>query len=321
MMESFLAPLQQWLLFCGVLTLVGCVAWRFAISPGAANILGHGRWSGLIGVERRVATGGLIATLLLTLVWGLRMVVQVAGFRDPFVPLSEDLDFLIRETFWGTVWVWQGALLPMLAAAFWLARPRGDSSGRRAGPATPLPPEASRGSRAAWGAAGVLVALLTLTLALSSHAMGVEPGRNLAVAADGLHTLAGGAWMGTLALILLLGRSPHGDSDIFSAQLRSFSPLAMVSVAVLVGMGAFLSWTHIPTVPDLWATPYGRILSAKVATAGVVLLIGFINWRRGLPALDTPEGHRRLRFQAGWEVTVALVVLLLTGILTQTPQP
>jgi len=321
MTESFLAPVQQWLLFCGVLALVGCVAWRFAVAPGATQILGNGRLTGLIGVERRMATGGLIVTLMLALVWGLRMVVQVAGFRDPFVPLSEDLDFLIRDTFWGTVWVWQGALLPMLAAAFWLARPRGDFGGRGAGPASPLSYGDARGSLAAWGAAGILVTLLVLTLALSSHAMGVEPGRNLAVAADGLHALAGGAWVGALALILLLGRSPHGDSDLFSAQLRSFSPLAMASVVVLTGMGTFLSWTYIPTLADLWTTAYGRILSAKVATAGLVLLIGFINWRRGLPTLETPEGHSRMRFRAGWEITAALVVLLLTGILTQTPQP
>ena len=321
MTESLLAPVQQWLLFCGVLALVGCVAWRFAVAPGAAQLLGTGRLFGLIGVERRMATAGLLATLFLTLVWGLRMVVQLAGFRDPFVPLSEDLDFLIRETFWGTVWVWQGALLPMLAAAFWLARPRGDSGGRGPVPAPPQSSPDARGSRVAWGAAGVLVTLLVLTLALSSHAMGVESGRNLAIAADGLHALAGGAWMGALALILLLGRSPHGDSDLFSAQLRSFSPLAMGSVTLLVGMGVLLSWIHIPHLTDLWTTAYGRILSAKVATAGLVLLIGFINWRKGLPTLETPEGHSRMRFRAGWEVTAALLVLLLTALLTQTPQP
>jgi len=316
-MEGLLAPLQQWLLFSGALLLVGCVAWRILIAPGAGAVLGSHGAGALASVESRVSTTALITTLLLLPVWGLRMGVQLMGFRDPFVPLAEDLDFLVRDTFWGTVWLAQGAVILLLVGAFWVTRAavrsQSDQAGAKGYPSVAI----------GWWVAGLLVALLTLTLALSSHAMGVSEYRNLAVAADGLHALAAGAWIGSLVLILAFGRGAgmDGGSRLFSVQLRSFSPMAVVSVAILVTMGVYLSWTHLSTPSDLWASSYGRVLSLKILAAGVVFILGFLNWRVGLPSLDAPGGDRKVQRQATLEVIVALAVLLLTSVLTQTPKP
>jgi copper resistance protein D len=316
-MEGLFAPLQQWFLFSGVLLLVGCVAWRIVVASGAASALGPSSAGSLAAVESRVSTTALIVTLLLLPVWGLRMGVQLIGFRDPFVPLSEDLSFLVRDTFWGTVWLAQGAVILLLVGAFWVTRvavrSQSDQGAAKGFPSAGI----------GWWIAGLLVALLTFTLALSSHAMGVTEYRNLAVAADGLHTLTGGAWIGALALILAFGRGAgmDGGSRLLAAQLRSFSPMAIAAVAVLVTMGVYLSWTHLSTPSDLWASSYGRVLSLKVLAAGVVFILGFLNWRVGLPSMDAPGGDRKVRRQATLEVVVALAVLLLTAVLTQTPKP
>src|SRR6185436_11565279 len=104
------------------------------------------------GLSRSVATLGMVAGLALAVAWALRMVVQVMGFRDPFVPLWDDVSFLLFETFWGTVWMGQGALLPLLIGVFAWAR---------------------TGSEAAWKASVAPVLGLVATLALASHAMGV----------------------------------------------------------------------------------------------------------------------------------------------------
>jgi putative copper export protein len=257
-------------------------------------------------------------------VWPLRMVVQVRGFRDPFVPLSEDLSFLVLETFWGTVWIAQGILILGLAVAFWTARgpePLGDAAaGDSTGPQVGAPLRASP----AWWAAGGLTLSLVVTLALSSHAMGVESGRSLAVVADGIHALAAGSWVGALCLILVVGRTRmHGTSGshVFVAQLRSFSPMALVSVPALIVMGVFLSWTHLRAPSDLWDSSYGRILSAKVLLAGGAFLFGLLNWRRGLPASDTVAGQQALRRRGAWEVSMAAGVLLLTAVLVQSARP
>ena len=297
MTGAVLATLQQWVLLSGVAVAVGCIAWRFVVAPRAWRALGDAARPAIRRIEHRVASVGLVTSLVLIASWLLRMVVQVMGFRDPFVPLWEDVSFLLFETFWGTVWMAQGVTLSLLALAFWRAR---------------------------WWAAAGLVAALVSTLALSSHAMGVDSGRPFFVTADAMHALAAGTWIGTLAIIVTVGRpAGHATDDVgvFAAQLRGFSPLAIVSVFALVAMGVVLSWTHLNSVTDLWTLTYGRVLSAKIGAAVLVFSAGLWNWRRGLATSDTAEGAARVRTLAGWEVSLAVGVLLLTAVLVHTPKP
>ncbi|MEX2047939.1 MAG: CopD family protein [Gemmatimonadota bacterium] len=296
--------LQQWLLFSGAAIVVGCVAWGAVVAPRTATMIDAAELPRLHRIEHRVAWLGVVTTLALVAVWMLRGLVQLVNFRDPFVPLSEDVSFLLGET-WGKVWMAQGAILPVLALAFWRARATSEQPGHASLPT-------------AWKAAGVLVLLLTVTLAMSSHAMGVDTARPLLVTADALHSLAAGIWIGSLGLILATGSSSR---SLFAAQLRSFSPMALVSVSMLVAMGVVLAWTHVGTPANLWETSYGRVLSAKVGVAGLVFALGLVNWRRGLPASDTAEGEAALRRRAASEVGLAAGVILLTALLVHTAKP
>jgi putative copper export protein len=310
-MGLVLAPLQQWLFLSAASVSVGCVAWRLFVAPRAAASVPADTAAVLGRIAERVAGLGLIASLTLLVAWALRMVAQVAAFRDPFVPLWEDVSFLLFETFWGTVWMAQGVLLVLLAIAFWRARAAGPSSTPQEAPPV------------WWIAAALAIAMVT-TLALSSHAMGVERGRPWLVAADALHGLTAGTWIGSLAVILAVGRvGAGGDTDVgaFAAQIRSFSPLALASGIALVTMGSLLSWTHVQSWANLFGTPYGRILTAKVGLAGVVFAAGFWNWRRGLPDCDHPQGAEALRARAAGEVFMAMGVLLLTAVLVNSPKP
>jgi putative copper export protein len=300
---AFIPVLQQWLLFCGAAIAVGCVAWGVVVAPRTATMIDGTDLPELRRIEGRVASLGAATALGLIAVWGLRGVVQLVDFRDPFVPVWEDISLLLSMT-WGKVWIAQGAVLPALALAFWRARAKHGTSG-----------SALSG---AWKIAAVLALLLTATLAMSSHAMGVATARPLLVTADALHSLAAGIWIGSLGLILATG---HSSRSLFAAQIRSFSPMALVSVSTLVAMGVILSWTHVGTVANLWATPYGRTLSAKVGVAGLVFGLGFVNWRKGVPVADSPEGEAALRRRAASEVALAGGVLLLTALLVHTTKP
>jgi putative copper export protein len=303
---ELLTTFQQWALFCGVVIVVGCVAWVAGIAPRISDQVAQGQADSLRRIRRRVASVGVFAVVALVAAWALRMVVQVMGFRDPFVPLWEDVSFLLFETFWGTVWMAQGVVLPLLGLAFWLAR--GPS------PETPARPWA-------WWVTGALTLALVATLSLSSHAMGVESRRSLIVLADAVHTLAAGTWIGSLGVILTVGRRADGDHGLFAAQLRSFSFLAQLSVAALVAMGVVLAWTHLQTLSDLWTTGYGRVLAAKVALVGLVLLVGLWNWRRGLTGLDTSSGAAKIQRHATFEVSLAVGVLVLTALLVHQAKP
>lgn len=312
MIEAVLPPLQRFLLFSGVLLLVGAVAWRSFVAPWQPRELRRD----MREIESRLTPLAALVALLLIPIWGVRLQIQVMNFRDPFAPLLDDVRFLLFETFWGIVWFAQGALLLTLALTFHLL-------GRRArkrlgeedevGPGPSLP----QGWKAAWTGVGLLV----LTLSLSSHAMSVPFLSPLAVAMDGAHALAAGAWIGTLALILRL--SPRNDRSVpvLAGQLRSFSYLAMGAVALLLVMGTVLAGLHVGRVSNLWASAYGRIFSLKVLAAGAVLLLGFRNWRHGLPAVDGEEGSRAVRRRAALEVGTAALVVLLTAVLVGTPMP
>ena len=301
-MAAVLAPLQQWIFLSAASLAVGCAAWRLLVAPRAARSCADSTREDLRRIGERVARLGLGAALVLVLAWALRMVAQVMAFRDPFVPLREDVSFLLFETFWGTVWMAQGVLVVLLVIGFWIAR----------------------ASAPAWWFVAVVALGVVTTLALSSHAMGVERGRPWLVAADALHGLTAGTWIGSLAVILAVGRGAdrsHLDVSAFAAQIRSFSPLALASGITLVTMGLALSWTHVQTFANLFGTPYGRILIAKVGLAGAVFAAGFWNWRRGLPDCEHPRGAAALQGRAAGEVFLALGVLLLTAVLVNSPKP
>lgn len=274
----------------------------------------------LSSLSPRVARFAALVSLVLLPAWLLRLQGQLASFRDPFVPLSEDLSFLVLETFWGWSWIAQGVLFLMLAGGFLLLGRR-----ERAAPPPVLPRQVPGDPPPAvpfprgWTLAGIGVLAVVATVALQSHAMGVPTNRWLAVTLDGAHTLAAGAWIGSLVLLLVAGRK--GSGEVFAAQLRAFSPVAMVSVGVLVFAGFLLSTQHVMAWENLWGSPYGRMLLVKVGLAGGVMLLGAINWRRGLPTLDGEAGRRALR-QRGWmEVGAAVAVLVATAILTGMPMP
>lgn len=320
MFGPLLTFLQQWLLFAGVSFVVGCVAWRIVVAPGAMRLLTGPQRSAVAGIERRIASAGLLTAVVLLGTWVLRMVVQVMAFRDPFVPLSEDVSFLLFETFWGTIWMAQGVIIPLLAVAFWRA-----SKVAEAGSGSEVrTPGRSGGVAGSWIVATVLAILLAVSLALSGHAMSVESWRPLIVTSDAVHTLAAGTWIGTLGLILTAGRPAPGDPGrlgLFAAQIRSFSPMAIVSVAALVTMGVVLAWTHLTAFSDLWSINYGRVLAVKIFLAAGVLAAGFVNWRKGIPDLSTESGVQATWRRAAVEVLLAMGVLLLTAFLVHSVKP
>lgn len=306
-----LPTLQQWLLFAGTVLVVGSVAWRFVVAPRAVERVGSAGLDDLRRIESGILSLAFVAAAVVVGAWLLRGILQLSAFRDPFVPLGEDVAFLLGET-WGKVWMGQGAVVLGLALAFPYAKRRvGAAEDSRQG-------SSFVGPSPAWWVVAALALFLVATLALSSHAMGVATARPLVVAADALHALAAGTWIGSLGLILAVGRAP---GPVLVAQLRAFSPLAVASVSVLVAMGALLSWTHLQTPANLLTTSYGRVLSAKLGVAGLVFALGFWNWRRGLPVADSAHGEAGLARRARWEVAFAGCVLLLTAVLSHTVKP
>lgn len=320
MIEASLPLLQRWIGHVSVLGLVGVAAWvawvrRAAPSRLRAGLSPEEAGSAIAALTGRVERIGLGAALGLVLAWALAFVVQVAAFRDPFVPLREDIAFLLWRTSWGSAWLVQGSVGVVLVLVF-LRSVRLRRTGRR------KTGESGRMS-AGWRSVAALVLLLPLTQALSGHAMG-ETGliRLVAVGADAMHGLAAGIWIGSLAVILLANWPAPRSRPLLTAQFRAFSPLAVLGVSLLVGAGGVLSVIHLAAVADLWQAVYGRTLLAKVTVAGVALALGYRNWRKGLPRIEeTAAEAERVRVRAAIEVAAAVAVLGLTAFLTALPTP
>ena len=294
---GFLAGVMRFIVFGGLLLLVGGGAFIAALWPGGA-----GRPS-----ARRVlwwSWGALVVATLLAL--GLQGAeVGGLGLVDALKPSVINSTL---ETTFGRAGM--ARILLLLPAAVLLQ----------------LLPSASR---AWWRLLGAATGIgLLLTPVLSGHA---ETGRwvPLARAADLAHLAGGAVWLGGLAMLLAVAlRSDVTDARTITER---FSPVAFGAVAVIVLSGTFQSVRQVATLDQL-ETPYGRLLIVKVVL--VLGLVGIASLTRaalqgrlvpgGLEPMPAGPGAARqgegeevsvLRRLVGAEVVVAIFVLAVTAFL------
>jgi putative copper export protein len=138
--------------------------------------------------------------------------------------------------------------------------------------------------------------------------------------AQSLHILGFGLWLGTLAVALIAPSRPlsSGDSSTAARQrwLGAFAPLAGTGAITVIASGVVLSLTSIPSWSSLLHTGYGQVYLIKVALVGVIGALGARNFRALRGGVGAGLGRA-----AGIEAMLALLVLLVTAILTSLPQP
>lgn len=167
---------------------------------------------------------------------------------------------------------------------------------------------------------GTLVALaVAFVAAFQGHAVGSERLTTLAILADGVHVLAGGFWLGTLA-VMLLATFRRRDVVIADVVAR-FHPVALAGAFLVVVSGVFGSWLHVTPLSALWQSPYGLMLVRKLVVFAVIVAIGALNWKRLTPRLREASAVAQLRRAATFEVLAGTLLLLLTAYLVATPLP
>ncbi len=163
------------------------------------------------------------------------------------------------------------------------------------------------------GSIGAMRAALVVGLALAfvdgeaAHATGTRPAW-LGLGANMLHVAAMGTWAGGgLALVTIW--PPACRRALLVAR---FGRAALASLVILASSGTAMAIQHLGTPADLFATPYGRTLSAKLALFLAALLLALAGFRA------SPEG--RLRWWTR-EAVVLLGILVLAGLLVSLPPP
>jgi len=186
---------------------------------------------------------------------------------------------------------------------------------------------AHRGAHSGWLLASLAGIVLVVTPAATGHAIGSDEAL-FAVPADILHVLAGSAWLGTLAVILIVGigaaaKTPGAVSlgARVAAMIHVFSPMALICGATVVATGVVASLLHLEPFSALWMTQYGKVLIVKLACVALLFSVGAWNWRQVKPSLGGDDGVKALRLSARIELTVAAIVLLVTAFLVALPLP
>lgn len=174
--------------------------------------------------------------------------------------------------------------------------------------------------RAGWfvAAAGVIFAALRLAF-LGQWSRLVNP----------VHSLAAGLWIGTLFVLVVAGLSAllrHEPTRarrgaIAADMVNGFSPLALTMGMIVVVFGLITAWRHLHVLSNLWSTPYGYTLIAKLVLVAIVFGLGAWNWRRQRPTLGSEAAATSIRSSATMEIVFATLVLLVTAVLVSLPAP
>ena len=181
-------------------------------------------------------------------------------------------------------------------------------------------------------AAGVALSALAWT---GHGAAGEGPPGWVHLAADVLHLLSSGAWVGALLGLALLLARPAAKVDaahltLTHRALHGFGLVGTAVVGTIVVTGLVNSWTlvGVGNVPELGTTLYGRLLIAKLVLFGAMLGLASLNRFRLTPAFErsiAAADHRgalgTLRASLAVETACAIVILALVAWLGMLEPP
>lgn len=292
-----LAVPARWLGYVAGLGLIGAAAFqsvvRFRILPEFPAVA-----AALLARTRRIA---VLLVLILIAAFALRFVAQARSLVEPGERLTPDLYRLLLATAWGHDWILQigAGLLSLFALAL------------------------VRDSRVLLPIA-LLVAFLT---PMTGHASENPLGRPGGIALHGVHQLGGGVWLGTLAMVVLVGYGGTrllADTErhrIIARLVEAFSPIALGGVTIAVLAGVVLSFQYVASFGAILSTSYGKTLIVKVGLLGITAILGAWNWRRVRPTLGEAGASARLLRSATLELIIGTLLLGATAILVGMEGP
>jgi copper transport protein len=296
----------RWVIYLSLLTSIGvCV---FALLVLAQLARRPDEDAAILAAPARsnaALVGAVVAAVLLIGILGRLAAQAVAVFgqaavSDPARALA------LLDTDWGFAWTVQAIGATIAVLAMLLAR------------------------RAPGGFLVALFALLAVVgaQAFTGHAAAVEgSARAVALGSDVVHMLAAGSWLGTLVVLLIAGipaAASLGSGRRMAgaaALVNAFSPIALLSAALLIATGVVLAVLHVGTLEALWGTTYGTTLLIKLALVVLLLGAGAYNFLVARPRLHRRNTLAGFRGSAGGEVVIAALILLTTAVLVAVARP
>jgi putative copper resistance protein D len=240
----------------------------------------------------------LAAALISGAAWLVLLARDIAG-ASVWAAVSDGTAWtLLTRTQFGGVWLWRAAGFVLLAPV--LLRRNARSSPR------------------VKTIALALSLLLTGSLSWSGHGA-ATPGAlgDVHLNADALHLIAAGIWVGGLLPFAVYMTRMRGSAAMHAA--HRFSAYATAAVLVLLATGVVNAWFILPDMHALTATPYGRLLLAKLALFLLMLAFAGVNRFVLVPQLASEasagRSATRLAVHSGCEIALGLVILGIVGVL------
>ena len=295
--SSLSNSLARTLSFVGLLVLIGACVFRTLVLPRVNGIKADLRFR----MERRAALLGLTASVLVII--GALARIHLESEMMNAMPGMQAMGMMdmAMHTGWGSALRLEIEASLLAVVSFALA---------------------ARRLRGAWLVATLLAIGLAITPALAGHAAASPKFTSLMIGTDFLHVLGGASWLGTLLAVMCVGvplcLTCDGDErwSAVASLVNAFSPIALVSAAVVVASGAIASWVHLARLSALWQTTYGQVLLVKLVLVAITLTIGAYNFRRVQPQLNKEIGSIRLSRSTAIELSFGFLILLVTGFLT-----
>ncbi|MYH72437.1 MAG: hypothetical protein F4153_07665 [Acidimicrobiia bacterium] len=160
-------------------------------------------------------------------------------------------------------------------------------------------------------------ALVIASFAFDGHTVTEGP-RLLHAIASVSHVSAAAVWTGGLVLLVdLLWRRRRRGADVYRPLMR-FSRMAASSLVLAGASGTAMAIIVLDRFADLWSTPWGRFLLAKIALVAVAAAIGGHNRWVLIPAMKENGQaaiHRRLRLAVVIEAVALLGVAVVAAFL------
>jgi putative copper export protein len=281
--------------FTGITLVVGALVFRRVVVARLSDAalresqpaLGSPVWLGLLGA------------LVALLVAPVRIALQSAALADGSLAMVA----AVAASAWGLAIVAQGLTSGGVIAGLLMAQ-----AGRARG----------------WTLATASAVGLTLTPALTGHAVAAEQYWLLSMLSDWAHVIAAGGWIGTLVVLTIEVRrdaAARAPGERAAALIESFHRVAMVCAGIVVTTGVVSLLLRVPhPLRDLWPSVWADVLLWKLAPVAMVLLFGALHGWKG-PQRARAKGARQLAGTLLWECIFAAIVLLVTAQLVGTEPP
>ncbi|MEO5590262.1 MAG: copper resistance protein CopC, partial [Gemmatimonadaceae bacterium] len=258
------SAIARWLSFISIFIVIGVVTFWYGVVR-RMSIAGSGLFEEI--AASNAATLGAFASLVSIAATAIK---AARGMADmPGMPVSS----MLFGSMWGGALLLQLAGGVVAAGAFVLAH-RYDETRKRS-----------------WLIAAVGAVMLAVSESAGGHAV-TTANPILSVSADLVHVIAGSMWLGTLAVIVLVGLSASLKTPDtvrpgarVAEMINTFSPIALICGGVVVASGVANSLFHFSSVSALWTSTYGVTLLLKLFFVMMLFVAGAWNWRRMRPRL------------------------------------